>query len=593
MIGFDTETYLIAPGRLAPRLVCLSTFDGERGRLFHRDTAIPEFRRLLESGETLVAHNAAFDVAVMAAADPSLVPLIFDAYRQNRIFCTQVNENLRVIGGVSIARDLSLAGLVKDYLGVTLTGKGGEDAWRFRYSELEGVPAEDYPPEARDYAILDAHYAYKIAEVAGAMPDAEHQIRAAFCLHLMGCWGVRTDADSVAALALVLETRETEFLSALKGWGFVRENGTKDMAVIRAAVEAAYMGEPPLTEKGAVSTSAETLRESGDAGLGDLADYGEVTKLKSAFLPVVEQGTKLPICPRWNVLVNSGRTSCSGPNLQQLPRAPGVRECFVPRPGNVFFGADYSVAELRSLAQVLYSEFGYSKMRDALLAGRELHLHTAADFLYRDYDAVVEAYKNGDKDIKHARQLAKVANFGYPGGLSPRTFVGYAKGYGLIITEEQAATLKVQWLAAFPEMEEYFKARSEESVGNCYTVVQPWSGRLRANTGYCDGLNTRFQGLTADGAKQAMWLITQAQYNDRSSPLYGTRTVAFIHDEFLCEGPEETAPEAAEELARLMVVGMSSVAPDVPHEAEPYLSRRWTKEAGTLRDPSGRLIPYE
>ena len=36
-----------------------------------------------------------------------------------------------------------------------------------------------------------------------------------------------------------------------------------------------------------------------------------------------------------------------------------------------------------------------------------------------------------DKDVKHHRQISKVANFGLPGGLGVRGLIGYAHGYGI------------------------------------------------------------------------------------------------------------------------------------------------------------------
>ena len=592
IIAWDTETYLIAPGRLAPPLVCMSWASSQGRGLLARDEALRTFRELLEDPTTtLVGHNVAFDCAVMMAARPSLTPLIFRAYTAGRILCTKVNEQLDVIGSGGRPA-YSLEALVKKYLDTDMVGKHGEDAWRYRYRELDGVDPENWPHAARSYALLDAVYTLEVWQAQEKWPDLENQCRAAFALHLAGCWGVRTDPVQVQALEDRLRAEETDLLAQLDGEGLIRPNGSKDLKAIRARVDSAYNGEPPLTEKGSTSTSRETLEESGDPALVALAALGAVQKETTAFLPVVQAGVEGVINPHWNVLVNSGRTSCRGPNLQQLPRRPGVRECFVPRPGNVFFGADYSVAELRSLAQVLYWEFGESKMRDALLAGQELHLTTAAHILGISYEEAIHRYTDGDKTVKSARQLSKIENFGLPGGLSPSTFVSYAKGFGVILTVDQARDLKNQWLEAYPEMRWYFDARGRETAAGSYTVEQPWSGRWRAGVGYCDGLNTRFQGLTADGAKQAMWLITTEMYAEPQSPLFGCRMVAFIHDEFLCEGPEDQASGAAERLAELMIEGMSRVAPDVPHLADPYLARRWYKDAEGVR-VEGRLVPWE
>ena len=49
------------------------------------------------------------------------------------------------------------------------------------------------------------------------------------------------------------------------------------------------------------------------------------------------------------------------------------------------------------------------------------------------------------------------------------------------------------------------------------------------------------------------------------------------------------APEAAEELARVMCAGAAEVIPDIPVKAEPCVMRYWSKNAETLRDDKGRL----
>ena len=48
----------------------------------------------------------------------------------------------------------------------------------------------------------------------------------------------------------------------------------------------------------------------------------------------------------------SGRMSCKEPNLQQLPRDPRYRKCFVAPPGRVLVKADYSQIELRIAAKL-------------------------------------------------------------------------------------------------------------------------------------------------------------------------------------------------------------------------------------------------
>lgn len=110
----------------------------------------------------------------------------------------------------------------------------------------------------------------------------------------------------------------------------------EDKGRLKGLVTAAYKGEPPLTDGGAsgnrqVSTSRDTLCESGDDLLEEYGDAGPNEKLLSTYCDVLEQGTRVPINAGANSLVATQRTSYFKPNLQQLPRHGMVRMCFVPR----------------------------------------------------------------------------------------------------------------------------------------------------------------------------------------------------------------------------------------------------------------------
>lgn len=613
IVAFDTETYLVAPGRLAPPLVCLTWVQTED--IARNQWSEPQITRTphdlvrgwLEDADcVLVGHNVAYDVAVLVQRWPDLWPLVWAAYDAGRILCTRVAEQLWAIEDGTLSYDhrtasrpdYSLAGLVKRHLGEEVEGKHGPDVWRLRYHELSDVALADWPAAARQYALLDAQYTGRVFGAQarrGLSPDLQQQCRAAWAFHLAGAWGIRTDAATVTELETRLRASVEDARGRLQARGLVRPDGSRDMKAIRTLVECAYLDAGrtvPTTEKGAVQTSAEVLQESGDPDLVALAEAAGDEKELSSFVPVLHNGTTRPINPRWRVLVESGRSSCSQPNLQNQPRRHGVRECYVPRAGNVFLSADYSIAELRALAQILLWRYGWSAMGDALRAGQDLHLVTAAGILGRTYDDVHE--HRATAPVKQARQLAKAANFGFPGGLGAASFAAFARAsYGLAIEEGDARTLKEQWLGRYPEMQQFFAdvGRDCEASGGRFTADQYVSHRRRGQCGYTDGCNTYFQGLVADGAKAALYEVQRASYQPEG-PLAGWRTVAFVHDELIVEGPELRATEAARELERLMAEAMSRYTPDIPVLVEAAAMRRWDKDAEPVW-VDGRLVPWE
>jgi DNA polymerase I-like protein with 3'-5' exonuclease and polymerase domains len=128
-------------------------------------------------------------------------------------------------------------------------------------------------------------------------------------------------------------------------------------------------------------------------------------------------------------------------------------------------------------------------------------------------------------------------------------------------------------------------------AGVC-NVRHLFSHRLRGLAPYTVACNSFFQGLAADGAKAALFEVAKRQYGDPASPLFGTRTVNFIHDELLVEVPEDWAHEAAMELQRVMIDAFNGWVPDVPVRAGVSLMRRWSKNAEPLWE-GGRLVPWE
>lgn len=301
-IGIDTETYLInsEQGIVAPRMVCLTfcTEDAEVG-LLARDEALSFMHALLDADDVVfVAHHARFDFAVLAAADATLLPKIFRAYDEGRVRCTMVREKLLALARGELADEgetgakrnvkFSLAACVLRRFGIDLseakTAKGGPLPWRLRFSELDGLPIEAWPKEARDYALDDAKWNLALFDsqtdelneqgMGGDMiPDEAYQTRGAFWLYLLSVRGVRTEVERVNLLKTSLETEYARINALVRAADVLKpkmQKGemvwTKNMAALRARVVAAYGGEDfaPKTAKGAISTAREDLLKPAD-----------------------------------------------------------------------------------------------------------------------------------------------------------------------------------------------------------------------------------------------------------------------------------------------------------------------------------------
>lgn len=459
-------------------------------------------------------------------------------------------------------------------------------------------------------ATLDVFLSQEVHEEY--LQDQWRQTRNAFWKHLTSAWGLRTTMAGVAKLKLATEKLCLEVEARLVAEGLVRTDGSRDTKAAKQRMlevcgwhwdegQGKYEpdAEPPfhalrLTDAGEPSLDSDACKAVDDLVLKDYADLTSLKSVLNKDVTALARATVYPVHTNFG-LAETGRTTSSNPNVQNWRRLPGIRECFVPRPGRVFVQADYSGLELATLAQACIDLLGESALADAINARLDPHTELASDIL--GISAEEGRRRREDKEdheFDNARQTAKVANFGFPGGLGAAKLVLFArKTYGVEMTEDQARELKRQWLSRWPEMQKYFSYVNSLVGGNGLACLEQLrSGRIRGGATYTAACNSFFQGLGADATGHAGWLVCKACYVDTQSPLFGARIVNYVHDEMILECDEDRAADAGEELSRLMVLGASEWIPDLKLQAEPCLMRVWSKEAKTLRDESGRLVPW-
>ncbi len=670
-VALDLETHLFGPGNLAPLPIVASI--ASHGEVLLTKDWRSEIAGLLQSRRVLlVGHNIAYDLACVYQHAPELRGLIWQAYDSGRVSDTGLRDRIILLADGRRTFDDSAkwasrpepSGPVRPTFSLTEAvrrnlpdaadwawwlgskGKGtpapadedspllapdteAMDPWRTRYAELEHLAVADWPEAARRYAEADGLLTLRVWEAQRSMAanmadtDLPHllrneadQVQAAWALHLIAAWGLITDEERVADYETLWRRLSSSLLSKLVTEGVVRQTrqgATKDTVEIQRRVEAAFkrMDRPvPRTDSGRVSMAREALEATGDHSLLLLAEQTKLEKLIGTYLPVLKAGTDAPLHTRYEVMLETGRTSSSNPNLQNLPRdlfvrdydrggarVPiSVREAFIPRAGNGFISVDYDTLELRTLAQVAHAVTGgKSVLAKVLNAGMDPHLDLAALMLKTTYEDAQARMKAGDGMVKRARTAAKPANFGYPGGLGAAAFADYARTYTggeLNLTEARAIEIKDYWTKKWPEMPAYFAYVESQRRAQSYNVRMPGSGLLRKGCTFPAACNCYFQSLAAHGAKRALYRVLRACYAEPASPLYGCHPVAFIHDEVILEAPLDAVHEAGVELSRLMCETMQAVVPDVRISASPAAMRRWYKGAEPVWS-DGRLVPWE
>jgi DNA polymerase-1 len=659
LFAFDCETHLIQPGLLAPPLVCGSVADASSASLLSKSDARAWFREHVRSSH-IVGTNLAFDLGVMVADDCHLLDDVFGALDDGRLHDVSIREALLDIArgmygvdpktGRKLTDDeddgvrYSLALLAERYLGLDLSkDKSGPDSWRKRYALLESVPLADWPTEAVDYPKRDARHTYdvyvaqeeaaKVVTNGGNLHAEAEQVRAAFALHLMSMWGLRTDGRKVGELRARVDAEWERSRKKFAEVGIFREDGSKDTARLKEMVTAAYAGSPPYTPaskrfpEGQIATDRDTLVESGDPLLEALGKSGKNDKYRSTYLPAIEQGVERPINPRFNVIVATTRTSG---DYQQLPQKGGIRECHHARPGTVYCSVDLDGGELRSMSQRAIWELGYSRMAESLLAGTDVHTVAAAEFLGVPYEELRPRVVAKEPEAEKFRALAKIFNFGKGGGLGAGgmaynarakdnvrfcLLTGRAEKCGVerdvVIVQGKpksvctlciriAKELGDRWLDAWPEQKELFTIASRLSRGGARVdVTIPVANVVRGSCGYTQILNTPFQGLIAVAVKRATYRVSKEMHTDRRSSLWGSHLNLNVHDELIAElrtddGWQRTH-DAAWRMTTIILEETRAVMPDLAPavKAEPALSYIMSKGAQTLRDSKGLLWPWE
>lgn len=690
-IAIDTETELIE-GNKIPRVALISVSDGR----IHRLVKPSDLQAFIDkhSDAHFVAHNAAFDFEVIRSTLVDPLPW-FQVADSGRLHDTMVLDALIRLGkDDSYPQNRNLGILAKAYLGL-LVDK--DDPYRLRYAELLDRPWELADRGFFTYAIKDAIVTRKLWDVLTAIagklikpfrsqitPGSEQsygllteslQVKAAIALGAIERQGIALDQHQVQStkkqlseqveklIAELSQLQECEGLFKrsksgsliLTASGKPATNQLRLCEVLEAIAEAHDLEDAPRSEKTKrISTSTKYWSQYADRSvfLSAWVRLEEVTKL-CQFFAGLEAGR---IHPRYTTLVRTGRTSCHGPNIQQLPREGGFREMIVPSPGYVFLGIDYSFIELRTLATVCENRYGQSRLANVIREGVDPHSFTASMFEGISIEDFAQL-----PNKKQLRQRAKALNFGIPGGLGAASLVSYAAtAYGVDLSIEQASSFRDRLISeVYPELSEYLKEdpvealshnlktsgfrvrtafETDGAIGAAKRIV---AGKGKASgaeygEGFVDRVWESLKALNQNcklreriANREASEALTRDLFfgpvvtltgrlrgkvgfsQSRNTPfqaiaadgaklalwgLYraGFRSVAFVHDEVLIELPRSADhTEEAKRIDRILCESMQQLTGSIPIACEYALSDRWYKQAEAVFDDQGRLCLWK
>lgn len=441
----------------------------------------------------------------------------------------------------------------------------------------------------------------------------------------------------------------------------------------------------PRSPSGEISISRDALSESGNEDLMSFAAWNEDGKLLTSYIPFAETGIlpgyrlvvpdgasrdevdallerciadiekamaigariTIPITLFPNVLLETNRTSYFGV-IQLLPRNGGVRECFIARPGCVYYSCDFGGLELCTWSQICIWMGFDSKLAKAINDGRDVHAVLGAQMAGMTYDDLKARIKAGDKRAKEIRGAAKWGNFGFMADMGALRLVHQLRqqgqdtphptgpiikngkrvyrgqrlcltiggadrcgGPGNMVTEwnkrecpptcakclECAVWIKSEWKKTWPEHKPYFDAIKK--ISDLGWQRHPISKRIRGGVDYSAAANGYFQELAAQGAKAALRAVTREQYDasyrpadlggERSILFNRSRSIAFLHDELFGEIQRAIIHPGIMRIDTVMEDKMKEYVPDVRCKVEPTAMEHWFKQAQPVWDENNEL----
>lgn len=302
------------------------------------------------------------------------------------------------------------------------------------------------------------------------------------------------------------------------------------------------------TAKGVPSVSSDVLvNYVGNPVVDDLLEYRRLTKLETFIKSWEEIQVDDRIYPSFNITARTGRTTCSSPNIQQIPQDKNVRNLIEARPGWKIKEQDYSQIELRVAS--MFS--GDTNMQHAYQSGSDLHSKTT-ELLFGDTSSL------SPQEQKRKRTEAKSMNFGFLYGMSAKTFVDYAKGYGLNITEEESEGFRNNFFKAYPTLLQWHEDCKNYARANGYT----WSpiGRKRflpdinssnfklRGQAERQSINSGVQGFASDMCTSALADIVFSDEIDHDRCI----VLGSVHDAILFEIRDDYVDEVSPIINRLM-----------------------------------------
>lgn len=328
---------------------------------------------ILESirGLGLIGHNIKFDWQVIYNNYGIKLENVYDT-----MLACQIEEN-----GVPIKKGhFTLESCARRYVDENAYGQQVRlgEPWvtkkvRSSFAEHDGP----FTDEQIIYGAKDIYYAYALFKKLGANKVTDLENRFLISVAQMELEGMPIDPDEWESIFIKNKEVEQDYLNKLKARHDINWNSEKQIKPILKAKGFDLSVVDKETGELKDTINAKVIEKyNSDPLISDYLNYKKYQKMCStyglAFLKNVS-----PVTGRIHTsiqqLKDTGRTSSTSPNLQNIKRDGPFRAAFKCPPGYTFVSADYSSQEVRVLAELS----GDPLMIEALNSGGDFHLQTA------------------------------------------------------------------------------------------------------------------------------------------------------------------------------------------------------------------------
>lgn len=555
VIGIDTETTGLDPHLNDIRLIQLAIEDLPV-LVIDCKTFLPEglniIKEIIESGSIKVFQNGKFDMKFFMSLGIKTPHALFDTMIAARL--------LRGSGG---PYRVGLNYIVDHYLNENLSKEEQVSDWSKKLTDKQ-----------IKYAAKDAEVLIRLRKILIDQLKKNRLIEVArqefACTRAMAhveYYGIKLDEDKWFKLRLkVIEERDKSLnhLYEYTERPLVQIGIFEDITLNEINMDSNKQMLKLLNKNGipVKSTSKHALASYTHIPLVyHLTEYRKATKLLSMFLYSIPNQINPAtdrLHPRYSQIgAWSGRMSCGGPNIQQIPREKRFRECFVAEKGRKLVIADYSQIELRVVAELTKDK----RMIESYRNGEDLHRLTAALVSGKDISEVT----------KEERQAAKAMNFGLVFAMGAMGLKIYAEEtYNVHMTIEEAEEFRNRFFRAYSGVALWHRNIKKNPPKESRTV----SGRKHVykNPGLSGLCNTPVQGSAADIVKNALGRLVEK--------LEGTniKIIAVIHDEIVLETDSNKANETAKLLKETMEDAGAEYLKLVPLLAEAQITDSWAEK---------------